>query len=432
MRWCVWPTEPGQCRRCDHHPQQRPPTRATATDWVKNGDRWAITDIGRRGDLTVRHTRSQLTAVRLPIDYVRTSTCLGYATTIHNAQGVSADTMHGLLTGQESRQQLYTMLTRGRHANHIYPSGRRRRPHTLIRPDTISARTPSETPKQILGRDEAPVSASTLLRELNNPAARLFGAVQRYTDGLHVAAEQLLDPRPSQYFDHADQYVPGLTTESAWPTLRAHLLALAAETGEHPLRHMMTAGSVDATFEPRATWPPCSIGASQSWRLPTQVRCPGSRAFQKRCMPIRSGNLSGQAIPTGRRPRRPGPRSRLPRRRPASLGTTGESPQHRPHRRNCSVAGRQRHQFPGPATNRRKPTRNASGTVETTPRSGCRACHRPASRCKGRRATGSTRHVPDVCRTTASAPTKDPNGVRAGCPRPADSTPRSQIAALGT
>ncbi len=28
--------------------------------------------------------------------------------------------MQGLLTGQESRQQLYTMLTRGRHANHLY------------------------------------------------------------------------------------------------------------------------------------------------------------------------------------------------------------------------------------------------------------------------------------------------------------------------
>jgi ATP-dependent exoDNAse (exonuclease V) alpha subunit len=82
--------------------------RLTATDWVKNGDRWTITRISRRGDLTVRHNRSQLT-VWLPIDYVRASTGLGYATTIHSAQGVSADTMHGLLTGQESRQQLYTM-----------------------------------------------------------------------------------------------------------------------------------------------------------------------------------------------------------------------------------------------------------------------------------------------------------------------------------
>jgi conjugative relaxase-like TrwC/TraI family protein len=94
--------------------------RLTATDWVKNGDRWTITHVAKYGDLTVRHTRSHLT-VRLPSDYVHESTGLGYATTIHAAQGVSADTMHGLLTGQESRQQLYTMLTRGRHANYLYP-----------------------------------------------------------------------------------------------------------------------------------------------------------------------------------------------------------------------------------------------------------------------------------------------------------------------
>ena len=217
--------------------------RLTATDWVKNGDRWTITRIAKHGDLTVRHTRSHLT-VRLPIDYVRASTGLGYATTIHAAQGVSADTMHGLLTGQESRQQLYTMLTRGRHANHLYlqvvGDGD---PHTLIRPDTISPPTPTEALQQILARDEAPVSANTLLRELNNPAARLFQAVQRYTDGLHIAAEQLLGPQTVAELDQADQYIPGLTTEPAWPTLRAHLLALAAETGEHPLRHLQTAAS---------------------------------------------------------------------------------------------------------------------------------------------------------------------------------------------
>jgi conjugative relaxase-like TrwC/TraI family protein len=217
--------------------------RLTATDWVKNGDRWMITHIGKHGDLTVRHTRSHLT-VRLPIDYVRESTGLGYATTIHAAQGVSADTMHGLLTGQESRQQLYTMLTRGRHANHLYlqvvGDGD---PHTVIRPEAISPRTPTETLQQIIARDEAPVSASTVLRELNDPAARLFQAVQRYSDGLHVAAEQLVGPKAVAELDRADQYIPGLTTEPAWPTLRAHLLALAAETGKHPLRHLLTAAS---------------------------------------------------------------------------------------------------------------------------------------------------------------------------------------------
>jgi hypothetical protein len=37
--------------------------------------------------------------------------------------------------------------------------------------------------------------------------------------------------------------VPGLTDEPAWPTLRAHLIDLAAETGQHPLRHLHEAAS---------------------------------------------------------------------------------------------------------------------------------------------------------------------------------------------
>jgi hypothetical protein len=131
------------------------------------------------------------------------------------------------------------MLTRGRRANHLYlkvvGDGD---PHTLIRPDTISPRTPTETLQQILARDEAPVSASTLLRELNDPAARFFQAVQRYCD-----VEAVVGPQAVAELDQADQYIPGLTAEPAWPTLRAHLLTLGAETGKRPLRHMLTAAA---------------------------------------------------------------------------------------------------------------------------------------------------------------------------------------------
>ena len=217
--------------------------RMSAADWVKNGDRWTVTHVSREGALTVRHNRSHRT-VKLPADYLRESTGLGYATTIHGAQGVSADTTHGLLTGRESRQQLYTMLTRGRHANHLYlqvvSDGD---PHTVIRPETVAPPTPTETLQQILARDDAPISATTLLRELHDPAVRLHEAVQRYTDGLHVAAEQLVGPQTVAALDRADQLVPGLTNEPAWPTLRAHLLSLAAETGEHPLLHLQIAAS---------------------------------------------------------------------------------------------------------------------------------------------------------------------------------------------
>jgi hypothetical protein len=237
--------------------------RLNATDWVKNGDRWTIIAIGQNGDLKVRHNRSRLT-VRLPADYVSESTGLGYASTIHSAQGVSADTMHGLATGQESRQQLYTMLSRGRHSNHLYlqvvGDGD---PHTLIRPDTITPRTPTEMLEQILARDEAPISASTLLREFNDPAARLFDAVQRYTDGLHAAAEHLVGPQIVQMLDgQADQIVPELTSEPSWPTLRAHLLALPAETGEHPLLHLHTAAAGRELHTAQ------DMAAVLDWRLP--------------------------------------------------------------------------------------------------------------------------------------------------------------------
>src|SRR5687768_15120884 len=155
------------------------------------------------------------------------------------------------------------MLTRGRTANHLYlqvvGDGD---PHTLIRPDTIAPRTPTETLQQILARDEASVSASTLLRELNNPAARLFQAVQRYTDGLHVAAEQLLGPQTVADLDRVATYIPGLTAEPAWPTLRAHLVDLAAETGKHPLRHLQTAAAG------RELHTAGDMAAVLYWRLP--------------------------------------------------------------------------------------------------------------------------------------------------------------------
>jgi conjugative relaxase-like TrwC/TraI family protein len=237
--------------------------RLTATDWVKNGDRWTITRVGRRGDLTVRHNCSHLT-VRLPANYVREWTGLGYATTIHAAQGITADTMHGLATGQESRQQLYTMLTRGRAANHLYlqvvGDGDR---HSIIRPEAVTPRTPTELLEQILARDDTPTSATTLLRRLSDRAARLHDAVQRYTDGLQAATEQIVGPAIVDTLDgRAEQVVADVTNAPAWPTLRANLIALAADTGEHPLVHLYEAAlgrDLSAAED---------IAAVVNWRLP--------------------------------------------------------------------------------------------------------------------------------------------------------------------
>jgi conjugative relaxase-like TrwC/TraI family protein len=217
--------------------------RITATDWVKNGDRWTVLNLTRTGGVRVRHVRNGRT-VTLPAGYVFTATELGYATTVHTAQGVTADTMHGVVTGVESRQQLYTMLTRGRSANHIYVSvvgdGD---PHTLIRPDTILPSTVTELLEQILARDGSPRSASTLLREQQAPAVRLGDSVGRYLDALHMAAEDGIGSSAVQAVEtSADRVVPGLTDEPAWPTLRGHLLLLAA-AGADPVAELFTAAA---------------------------------------------------------------------------------------------------------------------------------------------------------------------------------------------
>jgi hypothetical protein len=169
--------------------------RTSATDWVKDGDRWTILNLSKPGGLRVRHARSGR-IVTLPADYVQVFVELGYATTVHAAQGVTADTMHGLVSGEESRQQLYTMLTRGRSANHIYVSvARNGDPHYVMRPDTAHPRTATELLEQILARDASPQSATTLQREQHVLAARLGAATARYLDALHLAAEHLTGHR---------------------------------------------------------------------------------------------------------------------------------------------------------------------------------------------------------------------------------------------
>jgi DNA primase catalytic core len=226
--------------------------RLTATDWVKNGDRWIVKAITGGGDLDVQHRRNRH-RVRLPAAYVQTSAELGYATTVHAAQGLSVDTMHGLATGEESRQQLYTMLTRGRVANHLYlqvvGNGD---PHSIIWPETVRPSTPTDLLEQILARDDAARSANTLQHEQHDPAARLADAAQRYVDALHVAAEDVAGPqRVAALEKAAEDAVPGLSEEPAWPTLRGRLLLLAAD-GVHPIAQLLSAvdtRELDSAFD---------------------------------------------------------------------------------------------------------------------------------------------------------------------------------------
>jgi DNA primase catalytic core len=244
--------------------------RLTATDWVKNGDRWFVQAISDGGDLDVQHLRNRR-RVRLPAAYVQTSAELGFATTVHAAQGLSVDTMHGLATGDESRQQLYTMLSRGRVANHLYLQAvGDGDPHSILWPETVRQSTPTDLLEQILARDDAARSATTLQRDQHDPAARLADATRRYVDAVCVAAEDLAGRQAVAALERAaEQAIPGLSDEPAWPTLRARLLVLGA-SGIDPIAQLLK--KVDAREVDSAVDRAAVLG----WRL-DDTGSPGSR-----------------------------------------------------------------------------------------------------------------------------------------------------------
>jgi len=216
----------------------------SATDWVKNGDRWTVAEAYGSGALGVVHRRTGR-QVTLPADYVREHVTLGYATTVHGAQGVTADSCYAIATGTESRQLLYVALTRGRHANHVFlPVAGDGDPHGLVTRDALLPPTAVDVLSRVLARDDAPTSATSTAQELVDPATQLHDSASRYHHALTVAAEERLGSAGLAAIDTAaDAAVAGLTAQDAYPVLRAHL-ALCAVAGRDPaqvLREVLAA-----------------------------------------------------------------------------------------------------------------------------------------------------------------------------------------------
>jgi hypothetical protein len=124
---------------------------------------------------------------------------LGYAATIHLAQGATVDTTHTVLTGTESREQLYVALTRGRQANHLHlagtPADDEDPAHPVLRPASASGDPdPLQLLTDVLGRSEQRPSATSTLLEDATPGRRLQVTVDRYLDAHALAAGTPLPP----------------------------------------------------------------------------------------------------------------------------------------------------------------------------------------------------------------------------------------------
>ena len=205
-----------------------------ATDWVKNGDRWTVDTVLESGALQVTHLRTKR-HITLPTSYVTNNVELGYACTIHAAQGVTADASHTVATGEESRQLFYVAMTRGRGGNHVYlTTAGDGDPHAVITREALLPPTAVDILTRILARDDAPVSATSTAQDLNDPNRTLRHAADLYFDALTTAAATTLGPDRMAAIDRAaDAAVPHLTDLAAYPALRVHL-ALCTVAGRDP------------------------------------------------------------------------------------------------------------------------------------------------------------------------------------------------------
>ena len=206
--------------------------------WVKNGDRWHVLTVHPEGAVLVgRHHAGpgrKPANVTLPAGYVAEHVQLGYASTIHGAQGATVDTSHTVLSGPESRQALYVALSRGRQSNHLY-LGVSAGSLDDVGPEVQdSAVDPRQMLTDILARDGRAHSAKTV--ERGDAAHLLRQAVLAYQDALPVLAQQHLGPeRMTDLDDQLEHRVPGITGSPAYPHLRGQL-ALRWVDGTAPLR----------------------------------------------------------------------------------------------------------------------------------------------------------------------------------------------------
>jgi hypothetical protein len=203
--------------------------KLSATDSVANGDRWTVTSVRPDGALEVRHKQSRR-RVTLPADYVAQHVQLGYACTVHTAQGQTVDTSHTVLTGRESRQLLYVALTRGRLANHLYLDVSVSGDDAVLHADAVRPPTATELLDRVVERDDSAVSASSAAREERDPVPLLRKACAEYADALGVAAESVLGPEGVARIEaRADASVPGITDCPAWPALNTRLQRLVLD-----------------------------------------------------------------------------------------------------------------------------------------------------------------------------------------------------------
>jgi ATP-dependent exoDNAse (exonuclease V) alpha subunit len=129
-------------------------------DYVRNGSRWFVSSVAPDGSLDVV-SRDHAGSATLPAEYVREHVALGYAVTVHKAQGRTTERAALLVDERMSASQLYVGMSRGREENRAFVICSDDDPDEHVRRPPIDA---LDVLANVMRRDDVNRSAHDVLR----------------------------------------------------------------------------------------------------------------------------------------------------------------------------------------------------------------------------------------------------------------------------
>lgn len=178
---------------------------------VVNRDLWQVTAITGDGGLIVRRivngtndSRALGGTAVLPREYVSAHVTLGYALTVHAAQGLTVDTCYPIITGHTTPAALYVGMTRGRRHNvaHIVTNpqtAQRTRPPVAAQhnpdghvatPDNGEVSTPGQVLDGIMRRDSHDIAAIELHQQLLIESGSMPVLASRWSEAVSLAGQR--------------------------------------------------------------------------------------------------------------------------------------------------------------------------------------------------------------------------------------------------
>jgi conjugative relaxase-like TrwC/TraI family protein len=149
-----------------------------------NREHYRVLDTLDDGGLVVTPIDSaQGERITLPGSYVAEHVALGYATTVHSAQGLTVDTSHAVITNRTGPAALYVALSRGRDANTA---------HVVTR--AVPDDAPTGTVNRVMHRDPVTVIASAFdLAQPEQSALATAAESQAEAESIRTPGELFVD-----------------------------------------------------------------------------------------------------------------------------------------------------------------------------------------------------------------------------------------------